>query len=31
MQFDVTTAIALLISVLLLGYVVATLLFPEKF
>jgi K+-transporting ATPase KdpF subunit len=31
MQFDVITAIALLISVLLLGYVVATLLFPEKF
>jgi K+-transporting ATPase KdpF subunit len=31
MQFDVTTAIALLISVLLLGYVVVTLLFPEKF
>lgn len=31
MQFDVVTVIALLISVLLLGYVVATLLFPEKF
>jgi K+-transporting ATPase KdpF subunit len=31
MQFDVVTATALLISVLLLGYVIATLLFPEKF
>jgi K+-transporting ATPase KdpF subunit len=31
MQFDVATAIALIISVLLLGYLAATLLFPEKF
>jgi K+-transporting ATPase KdpF subunit len=31
MQFDVVTAIALIISVLLLGYLTLTLLFPEKF
>lgn len=31
MQIDVVTAIALLISVLLLGYLAITLLFPEKF
>ena len=31
MQIDIVTAIALLISVLLLGYLTATLLFPEKF
>ena len=31
MQIDVVTAIALLISVLLLGYLAATLLYPEKF
>lgn len=31
MQIDVVTAIALLISVLLLGYLTATLLYPEKF
>jgi K+-transporting ATPase KdpF subunit len=31
MQFDIVTAIALVISVLLLVYLTATLLFPEKF
>ena len=31
MQIDVVTAIALVISVLLLGYLTATLLYPEKF
>jgi K+-transporting ATPase KdpF subunit len=31
MHIDLVTAIALLISVLLLGYLAATLLFPEKF
>ena len=31
MQIDVVTAIALLISVLLLAYLTATLLYPEKF
>jgi K+-transporting ATPase KdpF subunit len=31
MQFDLVTAIALLISVLLLVYLTITLLFPEKF
>jgi K+-transporting ATPase KdpF subunit len=31
MQFDIITGIALALSVLLLGYLTATLLFPEKF
>jgi K+-transporting ATPase KdpF subunit len=31
MHFDVITAIALILSVLLLGYLAITLLFPEKF
>jgi K+-transporting ATPase KdpF subunit len=31
MQIDIVTAIALLISVLLLVYLTATLLYPEKF
>jgi K+-transporting ATPase KdpF subunit len=31
MQFDFVTAAALVISVLLLGYLTLTLLFPEKF
>jgi K+-transporting ATPase KdpF subunit len=31
MQIDVITVIALIISVLLLGYLTLTLLFPEKF
>ncbi len=31
MQIDITTAVALTLSVLLLGYLVLTLLFPEKF
>jgi K+-transporting ATPase KdpF subunit len=31
MQIDVVTAIALLLSVLLLGYLTLTLLYPEKF
>lgn len=31
MHFDIITAIALLISILLLVYLTATLLFPEKF
>ena len=31
MQIDVITVIALILSVLLLGYLTHTLLFPEKF
>ena len=31
MHIDLITAIALVISILLLGYLVLTLLFPEKF
>ncbi len=31
MQIDITTAVGLILSVLLLGYLVLTLLFPEKF
>jgi K+-transporting ATPase KdpF subunit len=31
MQFDVITVVALVLSVLLLGYLTITLLFPEKF
>ncbi|MFY9855999.1 MAG: K(+)-transporting ATPase subunit F [Terracidiphilus sp.] len=31
MQIDITTIAALVLSVLLLGYLVLTLLFPEKF
>ncbi|MGC1460663.1 MAG: K(+)-transporting ATPase subunit F [Terracidiphilus sp.] len=31
MQFDIVTAIALVVSVLLLGYLTITLLYPEKF
>jgi K+-transporting ATPase KdpF subunit len=31
MQIDVITAVALILSVLLLGYLALTLLFPEKF
>jgi K+-transporting ATPase KdpF subunit len=31
MTFDPITLLALLLSVLLLGYLTATLLFPEKF
>jgi K+-transporting ATPase KdpF subunit len=31
MNFDVITAIALVLSVLLFGYLALTLLFPEKF
>jgi K+-transporting ATPase KdpF subunit len=31
MQIDCITAAALVLSVLLLGYLAATLLFPEKF
>jgi K+-transporting ATPase KdpF subunit len=31
MQIDVVTAIALILSVLLLGYLTLTLLYPEKF
>ena len=31
MQIDVTTIVALALSVLLLGYLVLTLLYPEKF
>jgi K+-transporting ATPase KdpF subunit len=31
MQIDFTTAVALALSVLLLGYLVLTLLYPEKF
>jgi len=31
MQIDMVTAIALILSVLLLGYLALTLLYPEKF
>ena len=31
MQIDVTTVVALTLSVLMLGYLVLTLLYPEKF
>ncbi len=31
MQIDVITVVALVLSVLLLGYLTLTLLFPEKF
>ena len=31
MQIDVVTAIALILSVLLLGYLTLTMLYPEKF
>ena len=31
MQIDVVTALALILSVLLLGYLTLTLLYPEKF
>ena len=31
MHIDVITVIALVLSILLLGYLAATLLFPEKF
>jgi K+-transporting ATPase KdpF subunit len=31
MQIDIITAVALILSVLLFGYLVITLLFPEKF
>ncbi len=31
MQIDVETAVALILSVLLLGYLTLTLLYPEKF
>lgn len=31
MHIDAVTAVALVLSVLLLGYLAATLLFPEKF
>jgi len=31
MQIDITAVVALSLSVLLLGYLVITLLFPEKF
>jgi K+-transporting ATPase KdpF subunit len=31
MQFDLVTVIALILSILLLGYLTLTLLFPEKF
>jgi K+-transporting ATPase KdpF subunit len=31
MHVDFVTAIALVLSILLLGYLIATLLFPEKF
>jgi K+-transporting ATPase KdpF subunit len=31
MQIDIVTAIALILSVLLLAYLTLTLLFPEKF
>lgn len=31
MQIDIVTAIALVISVLLLGYLTITMLYPEKF
>jgi K+-transporting ATPase KdpF subunit len=31
MHFDIYTVVALILSVLLLGYLTLTLLFPEKF
>jgi K+-transporting ATPase KdpF subunit len=31
MPIDITTVVALILSVLLLGYLALTLLFPEKF
>lgn len=31
MHIDLVSAIALILSILLLGYLVATLLYPEKF
>jgi K+-transporting ATPase KdpF subunit len=31
MQIDIITAVALILSVLLLGYLALTLLFPERF
>jgi K+-transporting ATPase KdpF subunit len=31
MQIDIVTVVALILSVLLLGYLTLTLLFPEKF
>jgi K+-transporting ATPase KdpF subunit len=31
MQTDITTVVALFLSILLLGYLTLTLLFPEKF
>jgi K+-transporting ATPase KdpF subunit len=31
MQIDLTTVVALVLSVLLLGYLTLTLLFPERF
>jgi K+-transporting ATPase KdpF subunit len=31
MQLDAVTCAALVLSILLLGYLIATLLFPEKF
>ncbi|MDR3751596.1 MAG: potassium-transporting ATPase subunit F [Terracidiphilus sp.] len=31
MQFDIITVVALILSILLLGYLTLTLLFPEKF
>jgi K+-transporting ATPase KdpF subunit len=31
MQIDIITVVALILSVLLLGYLTLTLLFPEKF
>jgi K+-transporting ATPase KdpF subunit len=31
MQFDIISAVALIVSVLLLGYLTLPLLFPEKF
>ncbi|HEY1255288.1 MAG TPA: potassium-transporting ATPase subunit F [Terracidiphilus sp.] len=31
MSFEITTAVALILSALLLGYLTLTLLFPEKF
>ncbi len=31
MQIDIVTAIALILSILLLGYLTLTMLYPEKF
>jgi K+-transporting ATPase KdpF subunit len=31
MHFDIVTAVALVLSILLFGYLTVTLLFPEKF